>query len=200
MSVSCLRACMNTVYMPEAWGGQKRASVVLDLELQKVWAIMWMLGTEPWSSLKQQVSLITEPTLKTLGSLWRLQYFHWFFENFICPHTVFCLYSSPTTCPWPPTFSSQPHIGLGKSWDARVSEFWGASRGWIYLMLFCWLGWEDHMVWGAILSFKSMDCYINTLPGCWWSWLWSRGSICWVCAQRSDFLCLSILGALKRNL
>lgn len=102
MSVSCLRACMNTVYMPEAQRGQKRASVVLDVELRKLWTMKWMLGTEPWSSLKQQVSLITEPTLKTLGSLWRLQYFHWFFENFILsPHCDLLIFVPHNLSPIP---------------------------------------------------------------------------------------------------
>lgn len=99
---------MGIRVLPDAGGGQIRASVILELELQKAWAIVWMLGTELWFSLKQQVFLVAEPTLNTLDSLWRLQYFHWFFENLICLYTMFWLYSSSTTWLGAFAFSSQP--------------------------------------------------------------------------------------------
>jgi hypothetical protein len=48
-------------YVPHAMGGQKKASVLLELELQAALATTWVLGTKPRSSPRAKVLSIDEP-------------------------------------------------------------------------------------------------------------------------------------------
>ena len=52
-----------------AYGGQKRASNPLELQLQAVIAAMWMLGTKPRLSGEQLVLLTSEAHLQPLNLL-----------------------------------------------------------------------------------------------------------------------------------
>lgn len=194
VSVSCTSVCLCTMHMPDVRGGQKRASVVLELELQKVWGCWhwtlvlskairalscWASSQNPWQSLKTAIfSLILWESHMPIHCVLTI-----FITHNLSRSPYFLLFLLPTS------YSSL------KGW---VSEFWGTFHGWIYLMFFYWLDWKEHACEVPFLVLRVQT--INTLPGCWWSWLWSRGSICWVCTQWSDFLCLSILGSLKRNL
>lgn len=45
-----LKVCLFTLCMPGAHGGHKRASDHLELELQAVISLVWVLGIEPRSS------------------------------------------------------------------------------------------------------------------------------------------------------
>lgn len=55
--------CLN-VYVACSHRSQKRASDPLELELQLVWATMWMLRIKPGSLKEQPVLLIAEPPLQ----------------------------------------------------------------------------------------------------------------------------------------
>lgn len=50
--VFCLLVCMCSMCVPDALGGQKRTSDLLELKLQRLWATMLVLGTEPESSVR----------------------------------------------------------------------------------------------------------------------------------------------------
>lgn len=55
---------MYTTYVVGASGGQKRALIPLELELQMLLSHQWLLGTEPRSAARAQSALNPNPFLQ----------------------------------------------------------------------------------------------------------------------------------------
>lgn len=65
MCVHAQLACLCSTYVPGAWGYQKRASHLLELELQRVVSPMWELGIELGSNGKAVSVFTVEPSLQS---------------------------------------------------------------------------------------------------------------------------------------
>jgi hypothetical protein len=55
---------VSVPFIRRALGGQKRVPEFLELEVQTLWIVMWVLGTEPRSSARTAGLLITELSLQ----------------------------------------------------------------------------------------------------------------------------------------
>ena len=60
----CVHACVYVHHVQEsAYKAQKRASDSLEMELQMVMAVIWVLGAEPRSFVRAGSTLATGPPL-----------------------------------------------------------------------------------------------------------------------------------------